>query len=193
MYMNDPAVDPAPSDAVLALAVQQGDKAALNVLIGRYRSFAQSLAAGYTGVSLEKDDFIQEAMLALLSAIYTFAPDKNAGFKTYAGVCIHNRLRSVCKAEAAKKHRPLNTYVPLDELELPGGSDPEDRLISEEAAAELTRFFQQELSSLEKQALIYKLKGLSYSEISERLHITEKSTDNALQRVRAKLKRRLDS
>ena len=191
--MNDPAVDPAPSDAALALAVQQGDKAALNVLIGRYRSFAQSLAAGYTGVSLEKDDFIQEAMLALLSAIYTFAPDKNAGFKTYAGVCIHNRLRSVCKAEAAKKHRPLNTYVPLDELELPGGSDPEDRLISEEAAAELTQFFQQELSSLEKQALILKLKGLSYSEISERLHITEKSTDNALQRVRAKLKRRLDS
>ena len=193
MYTNDSAAGSAPSDAMLALAVQQGDKAALNVLIGRYRSFAQSLAAGYTGAALEKDDFIQEAMLALLSAIYTFAPDKNAGFKTYAGVCIHNRLRSVCKAQAAKKNQPLNTYVSLDEIELPGGSDPQDRLISEEAAAELTRFFQQELSPLEKQALILKLKGLSYSEISERLHITEKSTDNALQRVRAKLKRRLDS
>jgi RNA polymerase sporulation-specific sigma factor len=132
-------------------------------------------------------------MLALLSAVYTFAPDKNASFKTYAGVCIHNRLRSVCKAQAAQKHRPLNSYVPLDELELPGGADPEGQLISEEEANDLNRFFTTELSPLEKKVLLCRLKGLSYSEISEKLQITEKSIDNALQRVRTKLKRRLDS
>ena len=163
------------------------------MLIGRYCSLAETIASGYTGAALEKDDFVQEAMLALLSAVYTFAPDKNASFKTYAGVCIHNRLRSVCKAQAAQKHRPLNSYVPLDELELPGGADPEGQLISEEEANDLNRFFTTALSPLEKKVLLCRLKGLSYSEISEKLQITEKSIDNALQRVRTKLKRRLDS
>ena len=193
MHPMDPSAASVASDAALALAAQQGDKAALNLLIGRYRAFAQSIAAGYNGIFLEKDDFVQEAMLALLSAVYTFAPDKNAGFKTYAGVCIRNRLRSVCKAQAAQKHQPLNTYVPLDELELPGGTDPEGELISQEDAAQLAQFLQQELSPLEKQVLICRLKGLSYAVIAERLQISEKSIDNALQRVRTKLKRRLDS
>jgi RNA polymerase sporulation-specific sigma factor len=182
-----------PSDAALALAAQQGDLSALGVLIGRYRSLAQSIAAGFTGVFLERDDFIQEAMLALLSAVYTFTPDKNASFRTYAGVCIQNRLRSAVKAQAAKKHQPLNSYVPLEEIDLPGGTDPEGQMIRQEEAAALTRFFERELSSLEKRVLLYRLGGLSYSEISKRLHITEKSIDNALQRVRTKLKRRLDS
>ena len=191
MKNNDPSGASVPSDSMLAAAAQQGDKAALNELIGRYRSFAQSIAARYTGVFLEKDDYVQEAMLALLSAVYTYVPDKNAGFRTYAGVCVNNRLRSVAKAESAKKHQPLNTYVSLDEIELPGGADPEGQLISEEDAAQLTQFLQQELTKLEKQVLICRLKGLSYSDISERLHITEKSADNALQRVRTKLKKRL--
>ena len=193
MFFSDVSGGGTPSDAALAKAAQQGDKAALNMLIGRYRAFAAGLASRFTGVSLERDDFIQEALLALLSAVYTFSPDKNAGFKTYAGVCILNRLRSVCKAETAEKNLPLNAYVPLDELELDGGGDPEGKLISEEEAQSLITFFERDLTPLEKQVLLYRIEGLSYAEISQKLHITGKSTDNALQRVRAKLKKRLDA
>ena len=70
-----------------------------------------------------------------------------------------------------------------------GGDDPEDRLISEEERQALFACFERDLSPLEKQVLVYRIEGLSYSEISIRLHITEKSTDNALQRVRIKLRR----
>lgn len=181
------------SDEALAAAVQQGDKNALSVLIEKYRPFAAKAAAHFTGVSMETDDFIQEAMLALLSAAYTFSPFKNTSFRTYAGVCVQNRLRSVIKAEAAGKNQPLNSYIPLDEIDISGGADPESQLISAEETEALFRLFDRDLSSLEKQVLIAKIEGLSYSEISTKLHITEKSTDNALQRVRIKLKRILDS
>ncbi len=177
------------SDEALVAVVQQGDKKALTALIERYRSVAEKAAASCTGVSLEKDDFIQEALLALLSAAYTYSPQGKAGFRTYANVCMQNRLRSVLRAEAAEKNMPLNTYIPLDELTLPGGDDPEDRLISEEERQALFACFERDLSPLEKQVLVYRIEGLSYSEISIRLHITEKSTDNALQRVRIKLRR----
>lgn len=181
--------DPGPADEALVCAVQRGDKKALSALILRYRPLAEKTAASYTGVSLEKDDFIQEALLALLSAAYTYTAGGKASFRTYASVCMQNRLRSVLRAEAAEKNAPLNTYIPLDELSLPGGDDPEDRLIYEEERQTLFRHFERDLSSLEKQVLICRIEGLGYSEIAKKLHITEKSADNALQRVRGKLKK----
>ncbi len=185
---SDAAFSPALSDEALAFAVQQGDRAALEQLIGRYRPFAEKCASRFRGVSLEADDFVQEANLALLSAAYTYAPHKNAGFKTYASVCVKNRLRSVLRAEAAEKNTPLNSYVPLDELQLPTGMDLEEELISAQETDALIAQIERVLSPLEKQVLLYKLEGLRYKEISARLHITEKSINNALQRVRVKLK-----
>ena len=44
------------------------------------------------------------------------------------------------------------------------------------------------LSSFEKQVLSLHLDGYSYKDISRLLHKPEKSVDNALQRVRKKLK-----
>ena len=44
------------------------------------------------------------------------------------------------------------------------------------------------LSALEKQVLALFLDGNSYSAIAKRLNASEKAVDNALQRVRAKLK-----
>ena len=44
------------------------------------------------------------------------------------------------------------------------------------------------LSALEKQVLALFLDGNSYSAIAKRLNVSEKAVDNALQRVRAKLK-----
>jgi RNA polymerase sporulation-specific sigma factor len=182
------AGDPS-ADEALALAAQQGDKIALNALIARYRDFARKAAARCRGGSLETDDLAQEALLAVLSAAYTYAPDKNAGFRTYAAVCIRNRLRSVLRSEAAGKNLPLNTAVSLDDLEIPDPGDPERRLISEEETAALFRFFDSGLSPLEKQVLLCRIEGLGYAEISRKLRLSEKSIDNALQRVRAKLKK----
>ena len=177
------------SDETLAEASQQGDKTALSVLIARHRRLAETAAAGYRGAFPERDDLVQEGMLALLSAAYTYAPDKSASFKTYAGVCVRNRLRSVLKEASAQKNAPLSDYVPLDGLEISGGSEPEGEVISAEETKALFRLFDTELSGLEKQVLICRLKGLSYAETARQLRISPKSADNALQRVRAKLKK----
>ena len=177
------------SDEALAASVQRGDKAALNALIARYRPSAEKAASRLRSVSLETDDFVQEAMLALLSAAYTYAPGKNAAFRTYASVCVKNRLRSVLRADAAAKNAPLNTYLSLDELSLSDGTDPEAQLISAEETKALEAALEKALSPLEKQVLLCRLEGLSYADISIKLGITEKSTDNALQRVRAKLQK----
>ena len=43
------------------------------------------------------------------------------------------------------------------------------------------------LSPLEKEVLSMYLKGMSYQEIAQKLHRSEKSVDNALQRIKNKL------
>lgn len=179
------------TDEELAVMSQSGDKNALSVLLMGCRSFVESISSRYIGVSLEKDDLFQEGMLAVLSAVYTYDPEKNSSFKAYAGVCVNNRLRSALRSENENKNIPLNTYIPLDDLNISGGTEPENKLISLEETEVLYKIFDRDLSALEKKVLICRLEGLSYSDISQKLNITEKAADNAMQRTRAKLKRLL--
>lgn len=68
--------------------------------------------------------------------------------------------------------------------------DPEKLLIAREQIEDRNARIKKELSKLEQQVLKLYLQGLSYEEIAEQLGKTEKSIDNALQRIRGKLSRK---
>lgn len=175
------------SDEELAIRVRNGDSYAASELIKRFSPFVRSVAKHYFGASLETDDIIQEGMIALLLAAYSYSPEKNASFRTYSAVCISNRLSTVVKAQSAAKHLPLNTYVPIDEVELTSGTTPESIYIDAEHTDELISEINRELSALEKNVLSLFLAGLSYRETAQKLGISEKTVANALQRARKKL------
>ncbi len=54
---------------------------------------------------------------------------------------------------------------------------------------QLEKRMEQELSSFEKQVLDLYITGMSYSQIARVLGRDEKSTDNALQRLKSKIKK----
>ena len=54
---------------------------------------------------------------------------------------------------------------------------------------QLEKRMEQELSGFEKQVLDLYITGMSYSQIARVLGRDEKSTDNALQRVKGKIKK----
>ena len=190
---KQPPPDEPATDAALAAAAQAGNGKAAAALLQKYRPLVHSIASHYFGASLESEDIAQEGMLALLSAIYAFRSDKNASFRTFATVCITNRIRSAVKENAAPGNAPLNGYIPLDSLELAADSDPVHIIISDEAEEEWFRIFENDLSSLENRVLRCFLKGYTYREIAALLRITEKAADNAMQRIRAKLKKRMET
>ena len=66
--------------------------------------------------------------------------------------------------------------------------DPEQILLRKERLQELYREMDHILSRRELEIFKLFLSGLRYEQMAERLHITEKSVDNAMQRVRRKLK-----
>ncbi len=189
MCAEDPNYE---TDASLVRQAKAGDGKALTALLRKHRSLVESLAARFFGSGMETEDLCQEGMLALLSAVYSFLPERSASFRTYAGVCVSNRLKTVVRQAAAPKNVPLNSYIPLDQVEIADDGDPVHKIISDESAAEILRFFQNDLSPLEHSVLNCFLKGCSYRETAAALGITEKGADNALQRIRSKLKRSMD-
>ena len=74
---------------------------------------------------------------------------------------------------------------------LPAGEDsnPEELMIDRENVEQLEQNIQKELSPFEKQVLDLYITGMNYVEIAKVLGKDEKSTDNALQRIRTKMKK----
>ncbi len=69
------------------------------------------------------------------------------------------------------------------------GTNPEDVVIDRENVIQLEQTIERELSGFEKQVLDLYLTGMSYQQIAKVLGRDDKSTDNALQRIKTKLRR----
>ena len=177
----------------LAAQRQSGAEEALAV---RYSRLVRACARPYFLHGGDSEDLIQEGMLGLLSAIREFNADKGASFKTYAEICIRNRIQSAIRTAARKKHEPLNAGVSLDEIlsdeSQSLGSQlfqrsPEEQVLARETEKEFISAYSRRLSKLEAQVLSLYLDGLSYQEMAVRLGRDPKAVDNAVQRIRKKL------
>ena len=143
----------------------------------------------------DSEDLIQEGMLGLLSAIREYDSDKGASFKTYAEVCIRNRIQSAIRSAARKKHAPLNDGIPLDEVLSDDSQSlgtqlyqrsPEEQVLARETEKEFIHAYSRNLSQMEAQILSLYLEGLSYREIAAMIGRDTKAVDNAVQRIRRK-------
>ena len=175
------------SDEELCRLTASGDRNAEEVLVKRYLRMVRVCARPYFLAGGDSEDLIQEATFGLLKAIREFAPGHDAKFKTFAEVCIRNRIRSAVATASRSKHSPLNDSVPFESPMLGIEVSPEELFISREEEAERLTRLDQKLSPLERKILELFLHGLSYREISEQVGRPAKSVDNAIQRIRRKV------
>ena len=189
----DPFLDTQP-DAVLWSASQKGDEAALRALLARHSLAAERLCGGFQAAGMEREDLLQEAYIGLLKAVRSYQLQKDVPFDRFALLCMKRQLISAVRRQNAKKHQPLNESVPLEdsvEWTLPTAEPPygpEAALIRQEEAQHQRQQLTHLLSPLEKQTLQLYLSGFSYEEMAKKLSCSEKKVDNALQRIRRKLR-----
>ncbi len=173
------------SDEELAAAASSNEEA-YGELISRYLPSVRRLSGIYTRSSADRDDLVSEGILGLLNAVKTYDPSKGASFSTYAGVCVNNRMMTALKRSARIQRREES----LDELSAAGGQSPEKIIIDREALSEIFSEIAENISELERSVFERYLSGESYSAIASALGIDRKSVDNALARVRRKLRRK---
>ena len=191
-------------DEDLCLLAAAGNRMAEEALVTRYIRFVRTCARPFFVVGGDSEDLIQEAMVGLIKAVREYDAVKEASFRTFAEICIRNRLYSVLRAAAREKHKALNQSVSLDTPEFDSNSytsgpnnlaqrNPEDFLIDREHTAALLSGVRKQLSEFEAKILGYYLDGLSCREIAETVGKPPKSVDNAVQRIRRKVARQLQS
>lgn len=179
----------------------EGDKAATEFILAKYKNLVRSRAKLYYMAGADKEDLVQEGMIGLFKAIRDFDITKQASFRGFAEMCIKRQIITAVKTAARQKHMPLNTYVSLskpvyeddsertlvDMLAERESVDPEEMILRREKAEAMETEIAQKLSGLEQSVLSLYLGGMNYQEIAVELNRSPKSIDNALQRIKRKL------
>jgi RNA polymerase sporulation-specific sigma factor len=163
-----------------------------SVLVLRFRQLVLRIASDYAASAADAEDYVQEGLIGLLTAVSAYDPDRAASFRTFAAVCIRNRIRNAARS-AHPSGRPVG--LSLDDPEIGAESlladddeSPEELFLTKERVTELYRELTEVLSRQEMEIICLAAGGFSYREIAGRLHISEKSVDNAVQRGRRKLR-----
>lgn len=182
------------TDEQLIENINAGENGCMDVLIERYKRQVRNQARPLYLIGGDSDDLIQEGMLGLFKAIRDYCPEKSDSFEAFATLCISRQLYSAIQAAGRLKHAPLNSYVELSELAEHAdgmkGKSPEELLIDQENIQSLREEILKVATPLEQEILLDYLNGRSYTEIAQRLGKDSKSIDNALQRIRRKLRKK---
>lgn len=192
------------SDEELIDRLRQGENGITDHLLDKYKNLVRSNAQTMFILGADNDDLIQEGMIGLFKAIRDYDSGRDASFFTFADLCISRQMYNAVQASQRQKHIPLNTYISLyaqvdkeseegQELgeTIASRTEPslEEMVIGKETAKALEDQIAQELSEFENQVLDLHLTGMTYVQIAKVLGRDEKSTDNALQRVKTKVKK----
>ena len=191
---------PAFSDMELHTMYLSGDVNAGNELVLRYRRLVKICIRPYFLAGGDSEDLLQEGMIGLLSAIREYDPDGGSSFRFFAELCIRRRVISAARSASRQKHAPLNDGLSLEQLQsgesqqvfenvlVPSAEELVlDRTSTDDFIAANSRF----LSEFEADILMDYLGGSSYAEMAQRVGRSEKSIDNAIQRIRKKLARHI--
>ena len=196
------------SDGELIDRLRRGEESIMDYICEKYKNLVRSKAKSMFILGADNEDLIQEGMIGLFKAVRDFDAGRDASFYTFAELCISRQMYTAVQASKRQKHRPLNTYVSLDSSNTNNDDGRENLLLSElltdrteqspeelfldkERVADLERTIEEELSDFERQVLDLYLTGMTYTEIAKVLGRDEKATDNALQRLKSKIKKRL--
>ncbi len=191
-------------DEELIVRLRDGETEITEFIMDKYKNLVKNKAKAMFILGADTEDLIQEGMIGLFKALRDYDIGRDASFHTFADLCISRQMYTAVQASRRRKHAPLNTYVSLysnvtenegeeayliEALQSTADKSPEEMLIDQENVDGLELAIDQALSPFEKQVLDLYVTGMGYVQIAHVLGRDEKSTDNALQRIRAKIKK----
>lgn len=195
------------SDEELIDRLRAGETEITEYLCDKYKDLVRKGARSMFILGGDTEDLIQEGMIGLFKAVRDYDSGRDASFFTFAELCINRQIYTAVQASRRKKHIPLNEAISLygkvdasgdgegrlllEELADDPGQNPESMLLDKERFLELEQTIEESLSPFEKQVLDLYLTHMPTSQIARILGRNEKSTDNALQRLKGKLKKLL--
>lgn len=138
----------------------------------------------------DEEDIEQICMIKLWNVIDKYDPEKNCSFKSYISKILYLDILTRIRNSNRKKHSFLNESEDIDNI-IFIQSDPkrivENRMMTNYFIDQIKKS-DANLSSLEMDSIILRVKGKTNKQISEHLNVKLRSVQNAVQRSRVKLK-----
>ena len=181
MKKNDPI-----AHLDLINAARAGDESAFEALLEAYEPLIDSMSRSFANVeddSESGEDLRQEACIALYRAVQSYdSTQVEVSFGLYAKMCVRNRLISY-----TRKLRRRESVLPLEER-IKTEEDVAQGVVAEEAYMELYRRIEEVLSPYESHVWWLYLSGQTTGAIAAKLGKDERSVQNAIYRIRKKLR-----
>lgn len=187
------------SDEQLIETLRAGDDNIMDYILTKYKPMVLGKANAMYLIGGDTDDLIQEGMIGLFKAIRDYRKDREASFFHFAELCVNRQIYSAVEASNRKKHVPLNTYVSFYAQSSEEGKslaetlpdvteNPEQRIIAQESMQLFWDDVKSRLSTMECEVLDAYLSGLNYRQIAEKMGKSPKAIDNALSRIKSKIR-----
>ncbi|MDD5865345.1 MAG: hypothetical protein PUD07_02490 [bacterium] len=165
----------------------------VDVILNKYQN-----AIKYSKINIQ--DIRCEALYGFSDGINSFSNEKDTSLKTFLYLCIERRVLNCIRNNMSNKIKILKDSLSLeyssdnDKLSLSEliGDDnkfnPLNNIVDKETYKEIYLIAKNNLSNFEFTVFNYMINNFSYIEIASLLNKSPKQIDNAMQRIKSKMK-----
>lgn len=183
----------------LIMKVREGNQAAFEELLKLYDPLVSSFVERYYSSCLSREDaedLRQELSVVFYNSILSYDVEQTqVSFGLYAKICMNNAF--VTQLRTLKKRNEKNVVVlDVDDAVTNAVSEeknPEQELVEREKMNELNTRIKETLSEFENTVWKMYFAGCSSKEMAEKMQTNERSVNNAVYRIRKKLKGLFDN
>ena len=192
------------SDSELLMMMNEHSDVAKDLLYAKYEYIVKIYVKKYKKMAyvlgMEIKDLNQEALVGFADALNSYNEKENTKLSTFISLCVERRIQTSLLKASRKKNITLNEALSLEHTYEEFDSTLADIISDNNENNPLTKMTRKEhyscilndisnlLSSSEKDVLYLMLDGFTYKEIATILNQDVKSIDNAIQRIKNKIK-----
>ena len=179
--------------STLIKAVRAGDQAAFEQIFLQYKPLIDSAIARFTKDELSRsheDDLRQEATIVFYNAILSYDLESDGvEFGLYAKICVTNAIISELRRLQKTKSEQFSSDLEdsISEIE----EEPSERVIERESLQRIDSLIRSALSGFEYYVWCLYTSGKTAGEIAAETGRSKKSIENAVYRIRKKLRETL--
>ena len=179
--------------SALIKAVREGNQAAFEQILLQYKPLIDSAIARFTKDELSRsheDDLRQEATIVFYNAILNYDLESDGiEFGLYAKICVTNAIISELRHLQKIKSEQFSSEIEdsISEIE----DEPSERVIERESLHRIDSLIRSALSGFEYHVWCLYTSGKTAAEIAVETGRSKKSIENAVYRIRKKLRETL--
>lgn len=177
----------------LIVLARQGKQSAFSHLCKRYEGMITALVTSFSlkipSDVFSREDLQQEGLMAFYRAVESYKFSEDVTFGLYAKTCVRNAMisllrkaLSIKRKQAEKRKREVKSEKDVLSVLLETGACQDELDNAGQAIFAM-------LTDLEKDVLRCYTKKMSYVQMAEQLSVSTKAVDNALYRIRKKIKK----